>query len=269
MASVTKVRLEKYSIKAEVFDEGLSCTMKARVYSQDGKYAIEVQRHAGDAFVLQSTYRLLFAFLEAQCGGVSEKGDAPVQTVHSVPPKLEPTGKEEEEDTEKSSAEAIAPLLMMATVAGLQAEAASALAAMVRGGRDSAAPVLTAPTQVASALTDLLASSCVDTVYPAARCVSDLAAFGEADSILCHRGLLLKVAVRAIAELRNAKGLVGTALAQAVVDAIRCCAGRLPSTVARELQQVLDDAVNDEFLKTNSLAHTYLEQAWHDTKLLA
>merc|ERR1712224_634066 len=51
-------------------------------------------------------------------------------------------------------AEAIAPLLMMATVAGLQAEAASAL-------------------------TDLLASSCVDTVYPAARCVSDLAAFGR------------------------------------------------------------------------------------------
>lgn len=265
VASVRKVRPGKYSIKAEVFVEGVSCTMKVRVYSCDEKYAVEVQRRAGDAFILQSTYRLLWSFLEIHCGRVSGQDEAPVTPVHPALPQFDPI----DEDQEESNVEVVAPLLAMATVAGLQAEAASALAQMVKGGRVSAAPLLAAPHQVASTLKGLLTSGYLETVYPAARCVSDLASFHEAESILSHHGLLELVTLQAVAELRAAQGLVGTALARAVVDAVQCCAGSLTSAVASELQQLLANAMNDEALKVNSAACRYLEQAWFNTKLLA
>merc|ERR1711904_326860 len=157
----------------------------------------------------------------------------------------------------------------MATIAGLQAEAASALAATVKRGRASVAPLLVAPDRVAYILKDLLAIGCLETVYPAARCVSDLAVRCQAESILAHHGLLQMIAIQAVAELRTSQGLVGTALAQAVVDALQCCSGSLTPVAARELQQILDDAMQDEMLRANPVAWTYLEQASFHTKILA
>jgi len=61
---------------------------------------------------------------------------------------------------------------------------------------------------------------------------------------------------------------VGIALAQALADAIQCCAGSLTVVAARELQQVLDDAVNDELLNANAVARMHLERAWYNTSLL-
>lgn len=263
VASVTKVKPEKYSIRAEVFVAGASCTIKVRVYSQDEKYAVEVQRRSGDAAVLQSTFRLLTAFLEVHCGGVSEPYHTPAPLVVPEPPELELI----QDGNQGPSPEVdIAPLLMMATFAGLEAEVALTLATIAKGGRSSAARLLAAPEQVACTLKDLLASGCLNAVYPAARCVSDLAALGEADPILAHSGLLQMMALQAIAELKTAQGLVGTALAQAVADAVQCSAGSMETAVARELQQVLDDAMKDEILKTNATARTYMEQAWAETK---
>jgi hypothetical protein len=258
VASVTKVTPQKYSIKAEVFVEAVSCTIKVRVYEHDGKYAVEVVRRSGDAFVLQSTFHLLAAFLATHCGVVSGMHDSAPLTQPMLP-ELEPT----EEDKE-----GLAPLLTMATVAGLEAEAAMTLVTMAKGGHASANALLSAPDQVASALTDLLASGSLDMVYPAACCVSVLAAFDEADCILAHHGLLQTMALQAVAELRTSQGLVGTALAQAVVDAVHCCAASLSSEAARELEQVLDDAMNDEMLKANAVARTHLEHAGLSTKLL-
>jgi hypothetical protein len=172
------------------------------------------------------------------------------------------------EDTEVPNVEILAPLLTMATIAGLQAEAATGLVDVVKGGRASAAALFSAPDQVASALAVLLESECLDMVYPAARCVSVLAAFGDADDILARHGLLQKIALQAVTELRTAQGLVGTALAQAVADAVHCCAGSLTSAAARELQQVLNDAMNDEMLKANVVACTHLEQAGLHSRLL-
>jgi hypothetical protein len=263
VASVTKVKPEKYSITAEVFVEAVSCTIKVRVYKHEGRYAVEVQRRSGDAFVLESTYRLLVEFLETRCGGVSGTHASAPLTQPALP---EPESTEE--DTEVPSVEVLAPVLAMATVAGLQAEAASTLAAIIHGGHVSAAALFSDPDQVAFTLMDLLASGCVDTVYPVARCVSGLAAFGEADSILAHHGLLQKMALQAVAELRTAQGLVGTALAQAVIDAVQCCAGALTAAAVKELQQVLHDAMNDEVLKANAVARAHLERAWLSTNLI-
>lgn len=262
VASVTKVRPEKYTIKAEVFVQAVSCTIKVRVYDYEGKYAVELQRRSGDAFILQSTYCLLAAFFEAQRAGIFGVASAP--WAQPVLPELVPT----EADAEVYSVEVLTPVLTMATVGGLEAEAASALNAMVNGGGASVAALFAAPDKIGSTLTELLESGCLDTVYPATRCVSTLAACGEADSILAHHGLLQKMALQAVTELRTAQGLVGTALAQAVADAVHCCAGSLTPAAARELQQVLNDAINDEVMKANVVARTHLEQAGLNAKLL-
>lgn len=110
---------------------------------------------------------------------------------------------------------------------------------------------------------------CQNAVYPTACCVSALAAFGEAGCILTHHGLLQAMVFQAVAEIRTAQGLVGTALARAVLDAMHCCAGSLTTAAVRELKEVLANAMNDEVLRTNVVAHTHLEQAWLETKLLA
>lgn len=265
VASITKVTLQKYAIKAEVFVDGNSCMMKVRVYSHGEKYAVEVQRRAGDPFIFQSTFQLLSDHLDA-CLGSSSLETVTKQKPLAVPapPVLETT--EEFQEYPESSLELVAPLLAMATIAGLQAEAASALAKMANGGRSSAAPLLESPDQVASALTHLLASGQLDVVYPAACCMSGLAAFGEAGPLLAHQGLLEAAASQAISELAVAQGLVGTALARAVTDAVQCCAGCLTSASAAEVQKVLDTALKNETLTNcDALARTHLEQALFST----
>jgi len=273
VASITKVTLAKYAMRVEVFVDGKSCMMKARVYTHGDKYAVEVQRRAGDAFILQSTYQLLSEHLEARLGS-SVLETLKKEKLPGVPAALDlDVSREFEGYPNESSLEVITPLLTMATIAGLQAEAASALAEMAKGGRTSAAPLLECPDQVAAALTHLLTSDHMDTIYPAARCVSGLAAFGEAGPLLAHQGLLQAAANQAIAELAKSQGLVGTALAQAVVDAIQCCAGipgLLSSSSAIEIQELLDSALQNESLANcDSMARVHLEQALFNTRLCA
>jgi len=269
VASITKVRLEKYTVKAEVFADGHSCLMKARVYTHGDKYAIEVQRRAGDAFILQSTFQLLSDHLEASVGASFLETLEKKEKLPALPatPELD-RSRELEDYPDESSVEVVTPLLAMATIAGLQAEAASALCKMANGGRTSAAPLLESPDQVASALTHLLASGQIDAIYPAACCVSALATFGEAGPLLAHQGLLEAAANRAVAELAVAQGLVGTALARAVTDAVQCCAGCLTPASAAELQKVLDMAIqNETLMNCDVLARTHLEQALYNTTL--
>lgn len=265
VASITKVTTAKYAIKAEVFVDGSSCMMKVRMYTHGDEYAVELQRRGGDAFILQSTYQLLSDHLRTCLGSISRetpKSEKPLAL--PAPPDLDRT-----EEVTESGLELVAPLLAMATIAGLQAEAASALAKMANGGRTAATPLLESPDQVASVLTHLLASGQTDVVYPAARCVSGLAAFGEAGPLLAHEGLLKAVASQALAELAVAQGLVGTALARAVIDAVQCCAGWLNSASAAEIQEVLDTGLkNEKLTNCDVLARTHLEQALFDTRLV-
>jgi hypothetical protein len=74
-ASGVKVSRTKYSVKAEVIVESVSCTIKARIYSQHGKYAVDIRRRAGDFFAFQNTSHLLRTFLEVHCSGISANND--------------------------------------------------------------------------------------------------------------------------------------------------------------------------------------------------
>jgi hypothetical protein len=269
VASITKVKLEKYTVKAEVFMNGHSCMMKTRVYTHGDKYAVEVQRRAGDAFILHSTFKLLSDHLEA-CLNSSFLETLEKEKLPALPATFElDRSRELEEHCDDTSLEVVTPLLAMATIAGLQAEAASTLCKMANGGRTSAAPLLESPDQVASALTNLLASGQIDVVYPAACCMSGLAAFGEAGPLLAHQGLLEAAANQAVAELAVAQGLVGTALARAVTDSVQCCAGCLTPASASEVQKVLDMAFQNETLTNcDVVARTHLEQALYSATLI-
>jgi hypothetical protein len=269
VASITKVTLEKYAIKAEVFVDGHSCMMKVRVYTHGDKYAVELQRRAGDAFILHSTFQLLSEYLECCLGIAVETSQQ--EKLPALPANAECEVSEQvEEYADDNILEMVAPVLAMATIAGLQAEAASALCKMATGGRISAAPLLESPDQVAAALTHLLTSGQIDAVYPAARCISALAVFGEAGPLLAHQGLLEAATCQAVAELAVAQGLVGTALARAVTDAVSCCAGCLTSATAAEVQKVLDVAFqNETLLNCDMSARTHLQQALCDTRLIS
>lgn len=262
VASVRKVRPEKYSINAEVFVEAASCTIKVRMYSHDGKYAVEVQRRSGDVFVLNSTYCLLEAFLEADGAALLPASGMQASTL--LLPQLDTT----QQYADVQSLELIAPVLKLGAFSGLQSEASCTLAAVAKGGHSSAAALLSAPTEVATILTDLLASESLDTVYPATQCISALATYNEADAILAHPGLLQKMTLQAVAELETSYGLVGTALAHTVADALHCCGGSLTKAAAKELQHLLDDAMNHDMLKANIVARSHLEQAVLHTHLL-
>lgn len=120
-AKVKKVNHEKFSIRAEVIVDGLSCDIKMRIYQQEQGSTVEFQRRAGDTVTFHRLYRQAAAYLRAPASH-----QAAVQV--SSPPRIAhvvalPTN------------EAIAPLLEMAKSTSnvhLLAEVASALSAMAR-----------------------------------------------------------------------------------------------------------------------------------------
>merc|ERR1712224_489899 len=116
------------------------------------QYAIEVQRKAGDSFVVQSTYHRLKAYLAMHYHVVCSQHDSVVPSAQRMLVEIEPTEQEEE----ACSPESIAPHLAMANVIGLEAEAAAGLAKFVKSGQSSAQQVLKSPDQAASALKGLL-----------------------------------------------------------------------------------------------------------------
>eukprot|EP00747_Dinoflagellata_sp_TGD_P185253 gnl/TRDRNA2_/TRDRNA2_41698_c0_seq1.p1 gnl/TRDRNA2_/TRDRNA2_41698_c0~~gnl/TRDRNA2_/TRDRNA2_41698_c0_seq1.p1 ORF type:complete len:659 (+),score=115.33 gnl/TRDRNA2_/TRDRNA2_41698_c0_seq1:64-2040(+) len=56
-ASVRKVDRQKFTIKADVDGAKGTCTLKVRVYAEDGGYAVEFQRRNGDSMALNLVYQ--------------------------------------------------------------------------------------------------------------------------------------------------------------------------------------------------------------------
>lgn len=127
-ASIAKVSRIKFSVKAYVHVEGLSCDVKVRVYRQEFGFAVEFQRRSGDALAFRSLFRLASEHLNSYSRVASPEQhafiDAHRPTVMQVP-VLGQVGSSKQELT-------IAPLLEMARCTSalcLQAEVAEALAA--------------------------------------------------------------------------------------------------------------------------------------------
>lgn len=124
VATVQKVRPAKYTVRADVLEGGILCTLKVRVYQAGGapsRYALELQRRSGCALAFQRVHGHAAKFLEAR---FSLEG-APSMHSTDLPPSLLPPLFAQKELT----VEDVDPLLEMAvsTLPGLQAEAASLL----------------------------------------------------------------------------------------------------------------------------------------------
>jgi len=117
-SKVGKVNKQKFTIRAEVFVGGLWCSVKVRIYLNDGGSTMELQRRSGDSI---SFFRLYHQVSELFLG------TSPPQAVSMSPPQI-PEGPSMPAD------QRIAPLLAMADSCkdvSLLAEVASALSAMV------------------------------------------------------------------------------------------------------------------------------------------
>jgi len=73
-ASISKMSRMKFSVKAHVHVEGLSCEVKVRVYKQEFGYAVEFQRRSGDALAFRGLFGLASEHLDSySCGALDEQ----------------------------------------------------------------------------------------------------------------------------------------------------------------------------------------------------
>jgi len=271
VASVSKTKLDKYSIKAEIFDGGRCCRVKAKVYTQPIQqgtpqvYAVEFQRVSQDAFVFQNTYRLLVGFLEGRFPGLKERcgAKAPASPVAS---QLEELAGEVAQTVD--DLEVLVPFLEMATIRGLEAEAAAGLCSIVQDGHGSAKALLAAPEEVATVFIDLLASAHSHTIYPVALCISGLSQVDEAGTLLAHPGLLQTAVCKVVSELETAHGIVAIELAKAIASAVQSCAESLSPTAISELEETLASALNNAVMASHTMAYSHLQEALFQVKLL-
>jgi hypothetical protein len=126
-AEITKVSRIKFTVKAYVHVDGLSCDVKVRVYRQEFGFAVEFQRRSGEVLAFRSLFRLASEHLNFYARAASPEQDAFIDahrpTVMQVPVVGQVAASKEELS--------IAPLLEMARCTSalpLQAEVAEALA---------------------------------------------------------------------------------------------------------------------------------------------
>jgi hypothetical protein len=281
IASVSKVRPAKYSIRAEIFVEGISCGVKVKMFTvetesgnpgRDVRYALEFQKRSGCPKAFKSAYHAATTFVEARHsmpgGDVTDPAASNLQQSKEGPRLMEPHGAsltEESYESEHSdlapTIDVMTPLATMALVSELQAEAAMGLSRLAQGGHASAVALFQVPEVTGLVLTKLLASEHIDAAYPAACCLSELANFREAIPVLTQPGLLLAAIQRSSLEARVARGLVSNALAQAVAAAVASCAEALSLSAANELQHSLQETLNALTPMTGIAAQGHLQQA--------
>jgi hypothetical protein len=124
-ATITKVSRIKFSVKAYVHVDGLSCDVKVRVYRQEVGFAVEFQRRSGDVLAFRRLFSLAKEHLNFY--SASPEQDAFID-VHRPTVMQAPVAGQERSSKEELS---ITPLLDMARCTSalpLQAEVAEALA---------------------------------------------------------------------------------------------------------------------------------------------
>lgn len=255
ISSITKVRPVKYTISADVFQDGKTCALKVRVYhvsDAPSRYSVEFQRRSGCAIAFNSVYQRAADFLGAACD--TQCCQSTGSGVQQLPELLPLPNDEMELDFED-----VVPLLEMARSMSLQAEAACALSRLVDNGRGSAEPLLQQPQETAMALEQLIISSSLAVAYPAACTLMSLASYEKSGPLLATPGLLQAALRGACTQERPSS--VRDALAQSVGIGVRSCAttSELAQGFAAELCAELEGALQSSAVPTSARGH--LEEA--------
>jgi hypothetical protein len=172
---ITKVNQHKFTIKAEVCIDDLSCVTKIRIYKRSADaYAVEMQRRSGDSVAFQKLYNNAAAYLASPLtyhGTFSDASPAP------------------EFERSHPSEKSLAPLLDLASsdCMHLQAEAAQSLGLALIDANMLAE--LCMP-HVVVAFRALLQLACFSIIRPLAGVLQCLATVPEAQAVLADQDVL-------------------------------------------------------------------------------
>eukprot|EP00928_Gymnodinium_smaydae_P028955 TRINITY_DN21945_c0_g1_i1.p1 TRINITY_DN21945_c0_g1~~TRINITY_DN21945_c0_g1_i1.p1 ORF type:complete len:403 (+),score=87.48 TRINITY_DN21945_c0_g1_i1:150-1358(+) len=224
-ASVSKVRGEKFWIKADVFAKrGVltryeMCSLKIRIYkagSGIGSCVVEFSRYGGNSLVFNavfaqaSKYLERFAYVE---GGPTEEAAAWL----CAPPPLATAPDSEVADSvaPAGAAAALGPVLDMAAMASqpaMQAESAAMLAELAEQSPEQADDLCT--DEVLDAVRHLLRANFLAAIFPAARLLRLLAGRPRGKDLIANARLLEEI----VAKVRGDSGSDRLRLATAELE---------------------------------------------------
>lgn len=237
VASVTKVSRKKFTVKADAFLENIMCSTKIRIWEtqqEKGEFAVEFQRRAGDPFTFGDVYRQACFFLSGRFQGAMRGGPANAgERILPPPPPLENFERDEAD---------VAPLLDMAAmeqVPSMQAEAASVLAKLAC--EDPNVAKLLCKAESFDEFAKLFKGERLDITYPAARLLSALVMYKEAESVFAQHPLL-KIIIQKVAEKATGQ-IVRLELVKVISAAVRRCVGMISAETAQELRLALESAM--------------------------
>jgi len=249
-SSISKVRIEKFAIKAEVFIDNASCVLKVRCYygACAATYFVEFQRRKGDCVAFSKAYQKAAEYLSSRL---------PVFPAVAAVPVL-PKACPPERGLGAAYTEGIAPLLDLANDAShptLQEEGAASLSDFAQNTQDAG---LLCNESAFDGFKTRLHSTQDSIAYYTACTLSALAQRPEAASCFADHGILPIIAdkIRSTATSE----IVQHELAQTLNTALAACATALSETVSEEIMGALADATKDVHIGNASM-HRNLQEA--------
>lgn len=226
-ASIEKVNLVKFTIKAEVFIEGWSCTVKARLYAKSDGCTVELQKRRGSAIAFNALFRQVSQALSSSTSSCLRKqleGPAGMCEAHAVLP----LGMECNDDRDVTSP---SPRMCECFVSEhFQAEASGSFASMAQHAQ-TASQLCT--THAFSFLRKLLQVDSFAIAYPLSCALSALAQLPEAQPLFLEQELLTSM-LQAI-QTSSAGGLARLELAHAASHVVRKSGHDFTADTAKEL----------------------------------
>lgn len=229
-ANVLKVNTRKFTVKAAVLCDGLTCAMKVRVYSLGfPRFALEFQRYSGDCLAYNKTFQQAVQYFTSEATPTS-----------STLPAIK---------VDKDLAiEDLTPVLDAACRSNeifLQAEAAASLSAI----SELSAEICHVP-DVRNAILQLLRVSCFSVAAHLSQLLSNLALCKDAEDHFFRNGFLAQVFVQALTA--STGRLLKERLAEAMKSLVARCRTELSKEAFDKLNNALEASKENEAWSTAS-----------------
>jgi hypothetical protein len=266
---ISKVNPTKFTIKAEVCVDGLSCETKVRIYRKaDGQHIVEMQRRSGDSIAFHHLYRWASQHTNSLNSSYAVQSDANGAAVK--PPQFAGVPSEPLDVEPEAS---LAPLLDLASSGNIQLQA-EAVQELLRAAQDVHVAVQLCTPHAFMVFQSLLQLVCFSVAEPLARLLCCLATLPETEAYFTDR-LLLQTMIEKAGACAPGQ-LVAEQLAKAVCHTITGHARELSPGANRELTVALTEKLRDgapaypvHGVSTQSLATVhYLQESLHTLNML-
>lgn len=246
-ASVLKVNYTKFAIKAKVFADGLTCTVKAKVFHQTcSTYAIEFQRRAGDALTFARARQQAAKYLSEEKGFIFAAGteasrvDVPTLAAPPVEHAGPSTADGRALGLRAGAGELLGcaqrPLLDMAGLQQLPSLQVEAVASLLTMASDLASATSLCSDDAFRMIRQLFQKSEEEIVYPMSQVLLHLTKCQSAKPWLSDEHLLLSV-VRVVSKASCL--MVKKELAKVVEAVVQCCSDLMNASTKEQLAKEL------------------------------